>query len=138
MAAKEFLNEGYRARELIASYKAEIDSLMGVLKAAPLTERVQSSPTGDNVARLVEEIKSYKERLVDEYLYLLHAQEEISYVIGLVKDKDERLLLRLRYVNYYSWDDIANEMGYSERHTQRLHQKALLSTEIVLNSLSFK
>lgn len=138
MKAKEFLSEGYRARELINSYKEEINSLMGVLKSAPLTERVQSSPAGDGVPRLVEEIKAYKEKLVDEYLYLLKIQEEIDKVISLVSDKDEKLILRLRYVNLLPWDNVAIKMGYSERHIKRLHQKALLSVDIILDSLSIK
>lgn len=138
MVAKDFLSEGYRSRELIDSYKAEIDSLMGVLNAAPLAERVQSSPTGDGVPRLVEKIDVLRAKRQNELLRLLEVQKQIGDVIELVEDKDERLLLRLRYINHLEWLDIANELGYSERHTQRLHQKAIFSVDVILQSLSIK
>ncbi len=35
------------------------------------------------------------------------------------------LVLELRYVDCLSWKDIAYQMGYTERHVQRLHGDAL-------------
>lgn len=138
MGAKEFLSEGYRAIELINSYKAEIDSLAAGLSSCNVSEKVQSSPVGDNIPRLVEKIDLLRAKRAKEFLRLFEVQEQIGDVIELVENKDERLLLRLRYVNYRDWPDIACQLGYSERHIQRLHSRALLSVELILSSFSIK
>lgn len=135
MRAKEFLTSGYRALELIKSYEAEIDGLSCAPPVNVIGEKVQSSPTGDKVAKVVEKIAALKEKISAEYLELLEIMGKMEDVINSVESKDEKLLLRLRYINYYRWDKIAVEMGYSERHIQRLHAKALMSVEIMLNGV---
>ena len=45
-------------------------------------------------------------------------------------DLQERVILYGRYVNFYSWEKIAQDMGYSERHVLRLHGSALEKVQI--------
>lgn len=132
MLAKEFLMKGYRSSELIESYKEEINSLLGVLSSPGFGDKVQSSPSSDGVAKLTEKIIELKAQRFEEISRLVEAQKSIGAVIEKVEDKDQKTLLRKRYINFHEWADIAEEMRYSERHIQRLHQKALFSVEIIL------
>ena len=45
--------------------------------------------------------------------------------IGLLKNRDYRLLLELRYLNFNPWHIIAWKMNYSERHVYNIHKEAL-------------
>lgn len=129
MTAKDFLMRGYRLLETIESYEEEIKRLSDIMSGSGIGEKVQTSPAGDSIPKAVEKIEGYKKKLKEAIAHLVTVHEEINSVINLVPSADERLLLRLRYVNHYSWQDIAGKMRYCERHVKRLHDKALADIE---------
>ena len=131
MTAQEYLSQTYRLKETIESYKEEINSLRDILASAGISERVQTSPAGDNIPKTVEKIKEIIEKREEAISRLVALQEEISDVINHISDPDEKLLLRLKYINHKPWQETADIMGYSERHVKRLHEKALLSVELL-------
>ena len=45
--------------------------------------------------------------------------------IHAIDNPDHEMLLELRYMDCFTWEEIANEMGYSITHVHRLHKKAL-------------
>lgn len=61
---------------------------------------------------------------------LIALRNEIADVIWEVPDLQERVILYGRYVNFYSCEKIAQDMGYSERHVLRLHGSALERVQI--------
>ena len=131
MTGKEYLSQAHRLIETIESYKEEIQSLSDIVSNSGIGERVQTSPAGDNIPKTVERIKDYKKKLENTLNSLVVLHDEINGVIEQVSDSDEKLLLRLKYINRKSWQEIADKMGYSERHVNRLHEKALLSVELL-------
>lgn len=131
MTGKEYLSQAYRLVENIESYTEEIKSLSDIVSNSGISERVQTSPTGDNIPKTVEKINEYKNKLEKSLSCLVALHNEINSVIEQVSDPDEKLLLRLKYINRKSWQEIADVMGYSERHVKRLHEKALLSVELL-------
>ena len=49
-----------------------------------------------------------------------------------MKDDNEQELLRLRYIQGKSFEEIAVYMGYSYRHTTKIHRKALCNINIAV------
>ncbi len=50
---------------------------------------------------------------------------EVCAAIDRLPDERHRLVLRLRYLNGYSWRLVAEHSGYEERHARRLHREAV-------------
>lgn len=131
MKAKQYLNQLYRLDEFIKSNQEELDALREISTAIKVVntdkDKVQESNSSSD-ARYVEVLMKIDEleRLIDDELKkFFDLKMEIRTVINSVKNDDERLLLKLRYVNFYSWDKISYEMHMSIRTVHRVHSSAL-------------
>ena len=129
MTAKEYLNRTYRIDELIKSNLRELDRLRGMIGSlgSPGADGAPGSPNVGNASytRLVEKIVLLEEKINTQIDEMVSVQAEVRAVINAVENRDERLLLRLRYIEHYSWGRIAKEMGYAERTVFALHKQAL-------------
>jgi DNA-directed RNA polymerase specialized sigma subunit len=56
---------------------------------------------------------------------LIELKAEIESKINSVENLKLRELLKCRYLDFKSWEEIAYLNGYSWRHVFRLHEKAL-------------
>ena len=63
---------------------------------------------------------------------ILHDTEELTRVmksiqssINDVPDSSCRLILEMRYLAFMKWEDIASELGWTERNVFYVHGKAL-------------
>lgn len=79
----------------------------------------------DDVAKMDELIRSWHAKN-DALLDTLH---EIERSIDAVDNSTERRLLSLRYIDGYSWGDIARIMDYSEQMVYVIHGHALQSLQ---------
>lgn len=127
MTAKQWLNRGYRINE-------EIDELMREQKQALLQatstalgggEKVQSS-NGNTAERRFVNYAAYSETIDKRIDELYAVKNEILTAINSVDDNTLRELLILRYIKFYTWEEIAEKMNYSYVHVvHNLHPKAL-------------
>lgn len=62
---------------------------------------------------------------------LINKRAEIETVLNAVDDTTLRTILRHRYINGYTFERVAVEIGYSWRQTIRLHGDALRKVVIV-------
>ena len=53
------------------------------------------------------------------------AQEEINMAIDMLASRDEQLLLRYRYLDDFTWEEIARMLNVSLRTVHRIHGSAL-------------
>jgi DNA-directed RNA polymerase specialized sigma subunit len=135
MTAKEYLRQAYRLNELIDSRITELERLRDY--STRLTscsfegERVSKSrSTEAPFARIIEKIVDLEKvinRDIDRYVDL---KTEMNVAIDRVSNVDERLLLRYRYLNNYSWDDIAQLLNVSGRTVHRIHSTALYNFSV--------
>lgn len=56
---------------------------------------------------------------------MVDALSEIDSVIGSLPDSKWRTLLRLRYMDGFSWERVAKAMCYSKQHVFEIHNEAL-------------
>lgn len=57
-------------------------------------------------------------------------RREITEKIEAMQDETEKTVLRLRYIHWMRWEQIADRMGYSIRNITKIHGKALAHFEI--------
>ena len=75
----------------------------------------------DNVIRIVEAERKCQQTVRK----LLDNIEQVHALIDLLDDEQLKLLLKLRYINYMKWEDIALMLNYTWRRVNQLHGKAL-------------
>ena len=65
---------------------------------------------------------------------MLSLKLEIRTVINDVQDNDEKLLLKYRYLNFFTWEDICEKMCVSMRTAHRIHKLAIANLKIPENA----
>jgi DNA-directed RNA polymerase specialized sigma subunit len=135
LTAKQYLRQAYRIDELIKSNKKELNELHELSISLPATdyskERVQSSASNDaRFTSIVEKIDELERVIKEDNERLLSLKLEIRNVINEVTDFEERLLLKLRYLNFLTWEQVCDEMHVSKRTVDRIHGRALQNVKI--------
>lgn len=83
---------------------------------------------GDAVSRLVD-IQSEINADIDAYI------ERRAYIVAIldkIEDAEELAVLHKRYIEFKRWEQISEEMGYSQRNVTYIHGRALLSIRKLL------
>jgi len=70
----------------------------------------------NKVKRLERKLKRKLDELMDE-------RARIEEYIESIDNVTIRMILRLRYINGLGWNQIGNELGYSERQCRRKHKE---------------
>ena len=79
----------------------------------------------------IEEWEAELDRMISEQLKL---RKEIEITISKVKTKEYQTLLRLRYINGFTWERVSEEMHYGYQWTHKLHRRALEEVEQAIES----
>ena len=90
------------------------------------------SPSSDKVGMAVAKIATLEQEINAEIDELIRVKAEIEHTISAVADERLRLILIARYINCKTFEYIACEMHYSYKQICRLHGKALLRVQNVL------
>lgn len=127
MSAKQWLSRGWKLNEEINTLLEEKERAFAdacSTTAASSGERVQSS-SGNSSERKFIHYADYS-KLIDERIDQLYAiKQEISDAIYKVESSTYRTLLVKRYIQFKTWETIADEMNYDVRWIHRLHGRAL-------------
>ena len=129
MTAKQWLNRGYRINEeineLIKEQKQALLQATSTALCGGEGEKVQSSNGNTTEMRFVN-YAAYSETIDKRIDELYSIKNEILAAINEVEDNTLRRLLILRYIKFYTWEEIAEKMNYSYVHVvHNLHPKAL-------------
>ena len=135
MKAKEYLRQAYRLYDLIQSNKEELKQLKQLSVSLPGTdyskERVQTSNSTDarytEIIAKIDELERVIRQEIDDILTL---KFEIRSVINSVADNSEKLVLKYRYLNFFTWDKICYKMGISLKTVHRIHNNALKNVKV--------
>ena len=116
----EILAEEKDIREEIAYWESKAQKVTSSWSAVP--SRGKGS---DKVQMGAIKIAELRESLIDKINHLVAVRIEIERAIGTVQDDTQRRLLRRKYINGLTLEQIAVEMHYSYVHTCRIHGYAL-------------
>jgi len=128
MTAKEFLQQVYSAHhevDIKLEQAAKLKSL-----AMRTTTAINQTPGGNLEAssRIEESVARMDEistKLADDIRHLVEISSEVYKAIDQVKDTTERLVLKYRYLCFFSWQQISFIMKISVRQVYRVHAVAL-------------
>ena len=103
-------------------YSPRTPHLTGMPGAAP----TEPGSAQERAATELFELRAYYDAKVKE----LHQKRlDIEKTIETLQDSTERIVMRSRYINGFSFEKIANRNNYSLSQIFRIHQKALRKIE---------
>jgi DNA-directed RNA polymerase specialized sigma subunit len=133
--AKQYLKQAYRLNELIESDVQELDRLRDLASSISSSQfsdmphsasRNTEAPFVKYVGRIIEMEQKIKSE-IDRYVDL---QNEIRETINKLKNNDEKLLLRYKYIFFMTWEEVAEKMNVSMRTVHRIHGNALNNLQV--------
>lgn len=116
----EILAEEKDIREEIAYWESKAQKVTASWSAVP-----SGGKGSDKVQMGAIKVAELRESLIDKINQLAAVRIEIERAIGTVQDDTQRRLLRRKYINGLTLEQIAVEMHYSYVHTCRIHGYAL-------------
>lgn len=136
MNAKQYLKQAYRLNELIKSNQDELNALresaISISGIDYSKDKVQSSKSSGDAGfvNIVAKIVELEDSINDDIAMCISLKNEIRTVINNVQDADEKILLRLRYINFYTWEQVCENMSVSLRTAHRIHSSALKNVKV--------
>lgn len=129
MTAKEYLKQAYRLDHRINSDIAEMERLREIASSvgSPGFEEHYNPncPTEASFVRSLERIWELQQKINAEIDKLVDLKEQIRIVIDKVKNPDEKMVLRYRYIHNWTWEQIGDVLFADESTIRRWHGRAL-------------
>jgi DNA-directed RNA polymerase specialized sigma subunit len=128
MTSKEFLNRGFYIDRRINSRLDQIERLKELsMKTSVTLSDMPGDPNHDKskMEETIVKIVSLEEEINEDIKRLVEIKHEVIQAVNTVEDSHENLVLTRRYLNFWTWEDIAADMNCTVRHVHRLHSKAL-------------
>lgn len=135
MNAKQYLKQAYRLNELINSDLAELDQLRA-LSTSVSSPNLFGMPSGGSrntepaFVRCIDKIIDLEKVIDAEIDRLVALKKEIREVINQIPDNDQKLCLKLRYIQFLKWSAVADEMELSLKQVHRIHNEALQNVKL--------
>lgn len=135
MTAKQYLRQAYRLNELINSDLAELEQLKALSQSvsSPNLSGMPSSGIRNYepvFVRAIEKIINLKKVINAEIDRFVDLKKEIRSVINQVPDNSQKLVLKLRYIQFLKWESVAVEMDLSLKQVHRIHNEALKNIKL--------
>jgi len=137
LTAKEYLHQAYRIDQRINSKLEQVLSLRNLAEKASTT--LSNTPSGGtrNVHRMediVAKMMDMEAEIKADITALVDLKRDIVFSIKRVGNKEYQTLLELRYLSYWTWEEISVELHYDIRHVHRLHSRALYEIDALRRS----
>lgn len=129
MTAKEYLNQARHLDALINCRLREIDywrELSSGISCSNFEPHYNPNrPTEASFVRCIEKIDEIQREIQEVVGRLIALRDEINRAIDLLESRDEQLVLRYRYVDGCTWEEIGHMLNVSLRTVHRIHGSAL-------------
>lgn len=128
MTAKEYLKQYEEAERIVQRLKTEYEQESETVDSIRSSLSGDGTPRGSGISKVTENkairLAEKAQALKDAELEALEIRQEIFTTINGISG-EEGAVLYSKYINLKSWDGVADEVGFSKRHVQRIHEKAL-------------
>ena len=129
MTAKEYLNQAKHMDALINYRLRELDywrDLSGRVSGSNFEPHYNPNrPTEAPFVKVIEKIDELEREIEIKIQRLMVLKDEISTAIDKLESSDEQMVLRYRYLDRCSWEEISHMLHVSERTVFRIHGEAL-------------
>ena len=130
MTKQELKHRLHSYRDLLAEYSqikdelAKVEAFMEAPRGANLDGMPRGGSGGDPILSVVAHHIALQERYKAQLHRLAAAQAAIENLIdGL--EPGERRLMRCRYIDGMTWEEVCVRIGYSWRQTHNIHSRIL-------------
>ena len=100
-------------------------------KAEKMTSTFQDVPTfggfEDHRQQVIAEMVDLEREYGKSMMMCRNKAKEIEFVIGLLENHQEKIVLEMRYLHYDNWLDIAINLNYSVQMIYKIHGRALIN-----------
>jgi len=128
MTIKEYLSQVYRLDQRINNKMEQISRLHDLAINATSTIKENCVCDSGNKQRMennIVKIVDLEREITQDIDTLVDLKKDIMALIKAVKNPEYQTLLEFRYLCFKKWEQIALDMGYTRRHLERMHIKAL-------------
>ena len=129
MTAQEYLNQARHLVALINCRLREIDywrDLSSSVSGSNFEPHYNpNKPTEAPFVRCLEKIDAIQRDVAGKIAYLVRLKGEINTAIDALEMRDEQLVLRYRYLDDCTWEEISRMLNVSLRTVHRIHGSAL-------------
>lgn len=129
MTAKEYLGQARHLDTLINCRLRELDywrDLSSSVSGSNFEAHYNPNrPTEASFVRCIAKIDEIEHEIAAKVSYLVGLREEINAAIDKLESREEQLLLRYRYLDNFSWEEIGRMLCVSTRTVHRIHGSAL-------------
>ena len=129
MTAKEYLNQARHLDALINCRLREIDywrDLSSSVSGSNFEPHYNpNKPTEVPFVRCLEKIDTIQRDVAEKIAYLVRLKGESNTAIDALEMRDEQLVLRYRYLDDCTWEEISRMLNVSLRTVHRIHGSAL-------------
>lgn len=123
---KSYLRQAYKLDKRLQREQMKLEKLRAAVEyRSPAFDGIGCSGDGNTIGRAVESILERAEHVNELAAVYTAKYEEIERTIRSVGDEVLEEVLELRYLQYMKWEEIAQCLNYTVRHTTRLHGLAL-------------
>ena len=132
MTTKQYLNQIARINRMINNKLAEIYQLKTMVCSISVSaneDKVQSSSDKDKLGSAVAKIVDLENEINKAIDIYVDKTEQIVSQIDSIKDIMEYQVLFSRYIEYKTFEQIAEDNDYSVRQILRIHGNALVEFE---------
>lgn len=109
----------------LADQLEQLRTTMESPKVQALDGMPHASSRGDAMTGIVAELIGLQNKYMDKLHRLNAAMAEVEDMIGSLEDPTERRLMRYRYIEGLTWEEVCVEVNYSWRQTHKIHGRAL-------------
>lgn len=132
--AKDFLRRHEVSSLKIKALEEEIKNLYDSLLQAPANDgQPRGSGTSDSTGLMAAKIADMREE--SEFLWQQQQmiRRDIERTLYQLEDAEEFRVCWARYIDLKDWQEIAEEMGRTERTAQRIHGRALQGVQELID-----
>ena len=94
---------------------------------------IQSTPE-NKIENAVIKLEEFAREISEKINEMVELKINISKQIDQLENVDERAVLRLRYVEHHTWDEVAEEIHFHVTYVHKIHNRALRNFEKVINN----
>jgi DNA-directed RNA polymerase specialized sigma subunit len=107
----------------------EREEIMAAVESAKAiqtdADKVQSSPRSDAIPRAVANAEAKDDEIAGLELRRQLAIAERSRLVGALADPAQEHVITARYISRMTWEQIGEDMGYSDRQCRRIFHDAI-------------
>lgn len=131
---KDYLKSYKKTRNRLNSLELQLERIkidMVHVRASQGDGMPRAKGETTDLSRYMEQMADLEEQIDNKRAELIDKQIRITSAINFLDDDDECTVMTEKYLNGKTWEQVAEDNGYSWRTVHRIHGRALKKIKLV-------